>query len=112
MTLTRTFASLALAGLLSASSLAAMAASDTGDVNNGTPVAPSGKHLTQGTDKAAEEGNETGISGQPGSMSKGADSGTTDGGPGTMGASKGEGASGAGAGGDGGSGGAGGEGGK
>lgn len=94
MMISKKLASLALAGLLSASSFAAIAASS--DANpTATPEAPSGKQVIPGDDKSPDSGNATGIDGKTGSMSQGADTGTTDGGPGTQGAAKGDGSSGA-----------------
>jgi hypothetical protein len=98
--ISKKLASLALAGLLSASSFAAIAASS--DTNpTATPEAPSGKQVIPGDDKSPDSGNATGIDGKTGSMSQGADTGTTDGGPGTQGAAKGDGSSGASGGGNG-----------
>jgi hypothetical protein len=85
MMISKKLASLALAGLLSASSFAAIAASS--DANpTATPEAPSGKQVIPGDDKSPDSGNDTG---------------TTDGGPGTQGAAKGDGSSGASGGGNG-----------
>ena len=93
MMISKKLASLALAGLLSASSFAAIAASS--DANpTATPEAPSGKQVIPGDDKSPDSGNATGIDGKTGSMSQGADAGTTDGGPTPMGATKGDGSSG------------------
>lgn len=99
MTLTRKLASLTLAGLLTASPVAVFAA--TADANpTGTAETPSGKPAIKSPEMAPNDGNSKGIDGKQGSMSTGADKGTTDGGPSPLGGSKGEGGSG-----DGGSGG-------
>lgn len=92
MTLTRKLASLALAGMLSASPLAAFAASSEANPT-ATPETPSGKPAIKSPETAPNDGNSKGIDGKQGSMSNGADSSTTDGGPSPLGGSKGEGGS-------------------
>lgn len=105
MTFTKTIITLALGGLLSTGVFAA--SDDASKTTHENALPPGGGNKTMTTDPtspsggngADADGSATGIDGKPGSMDKGADSGTTDNGPGTMGGSKGEGSSGDGSGG-------------
>jgi len=105
MTFTKTIITLALGGLLSTGVFAA--SDDASKTTHENALPPGGGNKTMTTDPtspsggngADADGSATGIDGKPGSMDKGADSGTTDNGPGTMGGAKGEGSSGDGSGG-------------